>query len=109
MASSSKHFSRLKRRINFAFPYGSIARSRENAESDIDLMIVGWAHFGDVVAHLAEAQKTVNRQISPTVYSTREFSSKVLGNFLKTILPGKKMFLIGDESDLRASGKQGGA
>lgn len=96
----------LEKKINLAFVYGSTAQSRENTESDVDLMIVGRVHFGDVIDHLAEAQKTLNREINPTVYSTREFLSKVQGNFLKTVLAGKKMFLIGDESDLRALGKQ---
>lgn len=95
----------LESKINIAFVYGSTARSRENTGSDIDLMIVGKVHFGDVVEHLAEAHRTLNREINPTVYSTREFLSKLEGNFLKTVLAGKKLFLIGDESDLRALGK----
>jgi predicted nucleotidyltransferase len=95
----------VEEKINFAFIYGSIARARENIESDIDLMIVGKVHFEDVVNHLADAQKTLNREINPTVYSTREFLGKVQGNFLRQVLAGKKLFLIGDENDLRALGK----
>lgn len=96
----------LKEDINLAFVYGSTARSKENAESDVDLMIVGRVHFADVIEHLGGAQETLHREINPTVYSTREFLSKMQGNFLKTVLTGKKLFLIGDESDLRALGKQ---
>lgn len=94
------------KRINLAFVYGSTARSKENGESDVDLIVVGRAHFADVIEHLAEAQKTLNREINPTVYSTREFRSKVQGNFLRTVLAGKKLFLIGDESELRELGKE---
>lgn len=96
----------LEKKINVAFVYGSTARSGEHAESDVDLMIVGRVHFADVIEHLAEAQKTLNREINPTVYSTSEFREKVKGNFLKTVLAGKKLFLIGDESDFRDLGKQ---
>jgi len=96
----------LEKKITLAFVYGSTARSRENAESDVDLMIVGRVHFADVIEHLAEAQKTLNREFNPTVYSTHEFASKVRGNFLKTVLSAKKLFLIGDESVLRESGQQ---
>lgn len=96
----------LKKKIHLAFVYGSTARSRENIESDIDLMIVGELRFGEVVEHLAEAQKTLNREINPTVYSNDEFRNKAQGNFLKTVLARRKLFLIGDESDLRDLGKQ---
>lgn len=94
----------LASKISLAFIYGSAARSRESAGSDIDLMIVGPVHFADVIDHLAEAQKTLNREINPTVYSTKEFLRKMRENFLRTVLKEKKLFLIGDESDLRELG-----
>lgn len=96
----------LERKINLAFVYGSVARSRERQQSDIDLMIVGNVHFANVVERIADAQKTLNREINPTVYSVNEFKSKVRGNFLKTVLSEKKLFLIGDENVLRELGHQ---
>jgi predicted nucleotidyltransferase len=96
----------LERKINLAFVYGSVARSRESHQSDVDLMIVGRVHFADVVKLIAEAQKTLNREINPTVYAVKEFRSKVRGNFLETVLGGKKLFLIGDENVLGELGQQ---
>jgi len=96
----------LARKINFAFVYGSVAHSRENQQSDVDLMIVGRVHFADVIERIAEAQKTLNRQINPTVYTVSEFTGKLRGNFLKTVLAEKKLFLIGDENVLRELGHQ---
>jgi uncharacterized protein len=96
----------LKKKIRVAFVYGSMARSRENIQSDVDLMIIGPVDFEDVVEHLLDAQKILSREINPTVYSTREFLSKLKGNFLKTVLAEKKLFLIGDEHDLRELGQQ---
>ena len=96
----------LKERISLAFIYGSTARLKDNAQSDVDLMIVGRVHFPDVIEHLADAQKTLNREINPTVYSTREFGKKLRGNFLKTVLSENKLFLIGDESVLRELGQK---
>jgi uncharacterized protein len=96
----------LELKINLAFVYGSVARSRESHQSDIDLMIVGSSHFEDVVARIAEAQKMLSREINPTVYTVDEFRSKVHGNFLKTVLNDKKLFLIGDENVLRELGHQ---
>ena len=69
-------------------------------------MIVGSVDFGTVVEGLAEAQKTLNREINPTVYSVREFATKARGHFLKTVLAEKKLFLIGDENVLRDLGQK---
>ena len=79
---------------------------REGHQSNVDLMVVGRVHFADVVERIADAQKTLNREINPTVYTAKEFRSKVRGNFLKTVLGGKKLFVIGDENVLRDLGHQ---
>jgi|SRR5690348_10438532 predicted nucleotidyltransferase len=96
----------LHDRINLAFVYGSVARAREVEHSDVDLLVVGRVDFGEVVDSLAGAEKVLNREINPTVYSIREFSKKVRGNFLKTVLAEKKLFIIGDEDDLRELGQK---
>lgn len=96
----------IEKKINLAFVYGSVARSRESRQSDIDLMVVGSVHFADVVERIADAQKTLNREINPTVYTAGEFKSKVRGNFLKTVLSEKKLFLIGDENVVRELGRE---
>jgi predicted nucleotidyltransferase len=90
----------LESKIHLAFVYGTVARSRESQQSDVDLMIVGGVHFANVVDRIANAQKTLNREINPTVYRVNEFKSKMRGNFLKTVLGEKKLFIIGDESVL---------
>jgi predicted nucleotidyltransferase len=94
----------LRKKINLAFVYGSVARSSETEQSDIDLMVVGRVDFGIVVSKLSEAQKTLNREINPTVYSVKEFRDKMRGNFLKTVLSERKLFIIGDEDVLRELG-----
>ena len=96
----------LKEKISLAFVYGSTARLKENTQSDIDVMIVGKVHFPDVIERLADAQTSLNREINPTVYSTREFGKKLRGNFLKTVLSENKLFLIGDESVVRELGQK---
>lgn len=96
----------LKKKIDLAFVYGSVARSGETERSDVDLMVVGAAGFAEVVDRLADAQKTLNREINPTVFTAKEFTGKLRGNFLKTVLRGKKLYLIGDESVLGKLGQQ---
>jgi predicted nucleotidyltransferase len=96
----------VESKIQLAFVYGTVARSRESQQSDVDLMIVGGVHFANVVDRIANAQKTLNREINPTVYTVNEFKSKMRGNFLKTVLGEKKLFIIGDENVLEELGHQ---
>lgn len=96
----------LRKKINLAFVYGSVAQSRETSRSDVDLMVVGNVDFGAVVEKLAEPQRTLNREINPTVYSVKEFRKKAGENFLKTVLADKKLFVIGDENVLRELGQK---
>jgi predicted nucleotidyltransferase len=96
----------LRKKIIVAFVYGSVAQSSESTRSDVDLMIVGTVDFGDVVEKIAEAQRILNREINPTVYSVKEFRKKARENFLMTVLAGKKLFIIGDENVLAELGQK---
>lgn len=93
----------LSSRVGIAFVYGSIARQEERAGSDIDLMIIGDIELDDVLVGLQKAETTLGRAVNPTVYSIHEFKNKLEdGNhFLNAVLDGKKVFLIGNEYELR--------
>ena len=96
----------LSKRIVVAFVYGSVAREEETAQSDVDLMVVGKATLHDVLSRLSPVEKGLGRPINPTVYSVAEFKSKLAsGNhFLTAVLKGQKVFLLGDEDELRKVG-----
>jgi len=96
----------LSKRIVVAFVYGSVAREEETAQSDVDLMVVGKATLHDVLSRLSTVEKGLGRPINPTVYSVAEFKSKLAsGNhFLTAVLKGQKVFLLGDENELRKMG-----
>jgi predicted nucleotidyltransferase len=96
----------LATRILVAFVYGSVAREEETAQSDVDLMVVGKATLDEVLSRLSTVEKTIGRSINPTVYSVAEFKSKLTtGNhFLTAVLKGQKVFLLGDEDELRKMG-----
>jgi len=96
----------LRRKIKVAFIYGSVARSGETERSDVDLMVVGRVGFSAVEEKLADAQKILNREINPAVYSVKEFRGKARGSFLKTVLADKKLFIIGDENVVRELGQE---
>jgi predicted nucleotidyltransferase len=96
----------LADRISVAFIYGSMARGEEKAESDIDLLIVSQAMLEDVLGELDDVESSLRRAVNPTVYSAPEFKSKLAhGNhFLNSVVRGDKIFLIGDEDELKEVG-----
>ena len=91
----------LEPEIKVAFVYGSIATHREQADSDVDLMVIGKASFSDVVTALGPAQKTLRREINPTVFPISEFRSKLgaKNHFLRGVMAGKKIFVLGSEDE----------
>jgi predicted nucleotidyltransferase len=90
-------------KVRVAFIFGSVARSADDRKSDIDVMVVGRISFGDVVALLSPAEEKLGREINAVVYPHSEFKQKVQADhhFVKTVLEGEKIFLIGDETELR--------
>lgn len=88
--------------IRIAFVYGSVARQRERANSDVDLMVLGNAPFGEIVSALGPAQRALGREINPTVFAVDEFRSKLAsGNhFLRSVMKEKKLFILGTENEL---------
>ena len=92
----------LSRKVRLAFVYGSLAGGTAGARSDVDLMVVGDATFSEVVAALEPAQEQLGREINPTVYPAREFRAKCAAghHFLKTVLGGPKILLLGGPREL---------
>jgi predicted nucleotidyltransferase len=90
-------------KIQIAFVFGSVARSADDRKSDIDVMVVGRISFGDVVSLLSPAEEKLGREVNPVVYPVAEFKQKMKEDhyFVKTVLEGEKIFLIGDEGELR--------
>jgi len=89
-------------KIKVAFIFGSVARSADNRKSDIDVMIVGRISSGDIVSLLSSAEEKLSREINSVVYPVAEFKQRVKAehHFVKRVLEGEKIFLIGDDSDL---------
>lgn len=94
--------SSFKGKIEIAFIYGSVARKEESAKSDVDLMIIGSVGLAEISPVLRNLENKFSREINPTCYNSNEFQNKVIsGNhFLKEVLGGEKVFLIGNQNEL---------
>lgn len=90
------------KKIRLAFIYGSVASSSDDRKSDIDVMVVGSISFGEVVGLLSSAEEQLSRELNAVVYPVAEFKQKVKSDhyFVKNVLAGQKIFLIGDDSEL---------
>jgi len=98
----------LADRIQWAFIYGSVARSEEHAASDVDLMIIGHVGLADVSSPLRKAERRLNRSVNPIAYTADEFAAKVKSNhhFITTVMRSKKLFILGDPREFgRTFGK----
>lgn len=98
--------SALSDRIRVAFLFGSMASANGNADSDVDVMIVGDVSFKEAVEALAPAQDKLGREVNPVVYGPDEFEKKRKAghHFTLRVLENEKIFLIGSEDDLGAVG-----
>jgi predicted nucleotidyltransferase len=90
------------RSIPCAFIYGSVARGREHAMSDVDLMVIGRAGLADLSPALRKAEGQIGREVNVTAYSPEEFRDKIKSrdHFLAAVLRGRKQFVKGGQSDL---------
>jgi predicted nucleotidyltransferase len=94
-------------KIVVAFIYGSVAKGNDTAASDIDLLIVSEElSYPELIGTLADAEASLGRRVSPTLYSPAEISRKLAENnsFLKRVAGQEKIFLIGSDNDIPKSG-----
>jgi predicted nucleotidyltransferase len=91
-------------KIDCAFVYGSVARGREHAVSDVDLLVVGSIGLAGLAPVLREAESRLGREINVTSYSAREFRKNVVAgdHFISEVLRGPKEFVKGSRRDLDA-------
>lgn len=93
-------------KIHLALVFGSVAKHTDTALSDIDLLVVADdLLLEDVFAALKRVETDLGRTINPTLYSLDEFRKRRRsGNpFLKNVLAGEHMVVIGDDGDAQES------
>lgn len=92
----------FRERINCAFVYGSVARGREHALSDVDLLVIGRAGLSQLAPALRKAEMRLGRDVNVVNYSPSEFRDKAAAkdHFLSEVLHGPKEFVKGTQRDL---------
>ena len=97
----------ISTRIQCAFIFGSVARGSETEGSDIDLLVIGEAGFGEVVEALYPAQSALGREINPKVFSAAEWRRQLKQKkvFVADVLTKPKIFIVGGEHELAEFGR----
>jgi DNA-binding transcriptional ArsR family regulator len=95
------------RDLQSAFVFGSIAGQKESAESDVDLMVIGKIGLRKLVGLLVEPARIFGREINPHVLSLEEFIKRrsTKNHFLTRVLESFKIFVIGNEDELKRMGE----
>jgi predicted nucleotidyltransferase len=95
--------------IKWAAIYGSMARGEEQAQSDIDLLVVASVGMTELLPALRRVERQFGREVNVTRYSESEFVAKRRGrdHFLNSILKGKLITIAGSLNELeKASGRK---
>lgn len=94
--------------IDCAFVYGSVARSEELSESDVDLMVIGDVNLSSLAPRLRKIDRQLGRPVNPSVYRAEEFARKLASghHFLSTVMQKPRLFIVGDEHVLEEAGKR---
>ncbi len=89
--------------VELAFIYGSVAAGQETARSDIDLMVIGTLPLERLIKALKEPEKTLKREISPSLYERQEIEKRLRENdaFISRVMQEPKIVLVGEEDGLR--------
>lgn len=89
--------------VQLSFIYGSYASNKENASSDIDLLIVGKPCEDELLKRIESAEQALGREINYNVYPEAEFEEKrkKKDNFITNILKRPKIMLKGDLDAIR--------
>lgn len=93
--------------ISLAFVYGSIAKGKDTAKSDIDLMIIGdGMAYSEIYGALQKAEKSLARPINPNLMNLTEWKKKAESKnpFVGKIIQQPKLYIVGTEDELKGIG-----
>jgi predicted nucleotidyltransferase len=87
--------------IELVFIYGSYVSGEAHAASDIDLMVIGDVPERSLAPEVARVERRLKRQIDYALFtrSEAERRSGVKGEFVREVLLGPKIVLIGNPDD----------
>jgi predicted nucleotidyltransferase len=89
--------------VETAFVYGSVASGKEDAFSDLDLMLIGDINLPELAGAVSKLEKQAGRAINYIVFTAEEWRQRLADGdpLVENVLAGPRVVLIGDEDGLR--------
>jgi predicted nucleotidyltransferase len=83
--------------IEEAYLYGSFARNRQDATSDVDVLVIGNPHAQVLAEAMRKLERRLGREINYTVLTPKEFESRRARKdaFLENVWHNKRVALVG--------------
>lgn len=88
----------LRKQVEVAAIFGSVARGEELSKSDVDLLIIGSLGLSDLSPTLKKAEGKLRREVQAFVYTPEEFWHKFerKEHFVTSVVDGPLLKIIGD-------------
>src|SRR5437867_985022 len=92
---------RRDRGIAFAFLFGSFVSAQDDAQSDVDVFVVGPADWEVLGQAVRAASNEIGRELRPVVWSLRDLEAPTAAqrSFLDNILAEPVIWLVGDRDE----------
>ena len=93
----------MRKSLNVAFVYGKTAKEQEASTDAIELLLIGEnTTYGELLSRLPVAERLLRRKINPNLYSVPDFRRRLRERqgFILDVLNERKIFVLGDETDL---------
>lgn len=89
-------------KIRYAMLSGKFVRGLPRKKNEVDLLIVGEVNAGKIGGLIKRGEEKLKREINFTVMSQKEYLFRKKRNdpFVKSILKGERIMLIGDEEEM---------
>lgn len=93
----------MSQEIQCVFIFGSIAKNKDKALSDIDLVVIGNIKMRSLSKLLSGIQERIGREINPHIFTEIEFKNRInkKDHFVLSILKEKIKPVIGNLDDYR--------
>lgn len=90
-------------KIQCAFLFGSMAKNKEKATSDVDLIIIGEIGMRAISNLLVGVQESIKREINPHVYTEQEFRNRIKekNHFITSVLKQEIKPIKGNVNEYR--------
>lgn len=92
----------LDAQVRLAFVFGSVARGTQGPGSDVDLLVLGDAGFGELAQALYPLHEALGREVNPVLYGAAEFRERLARReaFAQELMQSPRLWVKGDEHEL---------